>query len=81
MNQAIKERAESYAISISPYSQENGATYDTDVKKGYYQGAIDQKQIDIDTFCDYCENNWEQFFKTRYDMKCFKGYLCKMLKN
>ena len=46
---------------------------------GYIEGATEQQAIDINNACEYCENNWEQYFKSRSDMKCFKGWLRKAM--
>lgn len=57
----IEERAEAFAISISPYPQDKGATFDTDTKIAYIKGAAEQKAIDIDKACKwfkkYCGMN------------------------
>lgn len=41
----IEERAEAFAISISPYPQDKGATFDTDTKRAYIKGATEQEAI------------------------------------
>lgn len=44
----IKERATKYAIEVSPYPQDKGATYDTATREAYIKGATEQRAIDTD---------------------------------
>lgn len=37
----IKTIAENYAVSVSPYPQDKGRTFDTATYKAYYQGFRD----------------------------------------
>lgn len=48
--------------------------------EGYIKGATDQKTIDMENIDQFCEEHWEEYFKSRSDMKVFKGWLKKAIK-
>lgn len=53
----IEERAREFAISISPYPQDRGETFDTDTERAYIKGATEQKAIDIEKACEWLKDS------------------------
>lgn len=42
-------------------------------------GMLTQIKKDIDKIDKFCEEHWEEYFKSRSDMKNFKGWLKKAM--
>lgn len=56
----IQERAKQYAISVSPYPQDRGDTYDTATERAYRRGANEQHDIDLHKACVWLKENRNQ---------------------
>lgn len=80
----IKEKAwEKYPVHLVTRNGMPWTEYDANEEKRnfYIEIATEQKKIDIEKIDQFCEEHWEEYFKTRSDMKVFKGWLKKAMED